>query len=165
MLLDRICREASCGRSFKGGPRAYYCPSCRAERQRQQKADNKRKKRLGLVRAIGSTDTCERCSKLYTVNGGNQRFCPECQPIHAAQHDRETSITFYHDNKDRTNPPRNERRRKGMKNCEWCGKEFPDRVGSPKACSEECRKQFNRKWQRDRYALTKQTRIGELKNE
>lgn len=108
-LLDRVCRE--CDRHFQGGPRAYYCPSCRKERQRQQGAAYQRRKRAGTIRPLGSVDTCERCGESYTVEGGLQRFCPDCQSIQAAEHDRETSLAFYYENKERINPVRNERRK------------------------------------------------------
>ncbi|AUS03580.1 hypothetical protein ERIC1_1c34050 [Paenibacillus larvae subsp. larvae DSM 25719] len=109
-LLTRTCRQ--CGNTFEGGPRAYYCPTCRAERTRKTYAEYKRRKRQGKARALGSTDTCERCGKSYVVNAGLQRFCPVCQPIHAAEHDRRTSLEFYREHKDRINPARNERRKK-----------------------------------------------------
>lgn len=143
-LLGRICRE--CDRSFKGGPRAYFCPDCRVERKRELWRRYVRNKRAGNVRTLGSTDKCERCGKDYTVKGGLQRFCPECQPIHAAEHDRRTSIEFYHENKERINPPRNERRRVGVRNCDWCGKEYR-RTNRSLTCSDECRRLLrNKKW-------------------
>lgn len=108
-LQDRTCRQ--CGNTFEGGPRAYYCPTCRAERTRKTYAEYKRRKRQGKTRALGSKDTCERCGKTYTVKGGNQRFCPECQPIHTAEYDRRTSLEFYRKHKDRINPTRNQRRK------------------------------------------------------
>jgi predicted nucleic acid-binding Zn ribbon protein len=148
MLQQRICRQ--CGRSFEGGPRAYFCPSCRADRQREQWADYKRRQRKGDTRPIGSTDKCKRCGKDYTVNSGLQQYCPDCKPIHYAEHDRATSIDFYHSNKDRINPARYQRRRKPPKKCEWCGKEFETDTRTL-TCSPECRKQLiNKRW-RQRY--------------
>lgn len=114
MMLDRICRNPQCNVSFRGGPHAHFCPSCRAERAKKVNADHKQRKRRGLTRAIGSTDICERCNRSYTVDGGLQRFCPECQPKHAAEHDRKKSLSYYHNNKNEINPVRNERR-KNMK--------------------------------------------------
>lgn len=144
-LLDRVCRE--CDRHFQGGPRAYYCPSCRADRQRQQWASYQRRKRVGKIRPLGSVDTCERCGESYTVEGGLQRFCPDCQSIQAAEHDRETSIDFYHLNKEQINPPRNERRRIGSRKCEWCGEEFDHRGTKRLTCSDEHQRLLkNKKW-------------------
>jgi len=147
MLQNRVCREIGCGIEFTGGPRAYYCHSCRAERQRKQNLEYQSRNRRGLARKLGSTDTCELCKNSYTVNSGLQRFCPECQPIHTLEYDRETSLPFYHGHKDGINPVRNERRRQGMRNCDWCGKEHPISVGAPTTCSDECKRLLrNKKW-------------------
>ena len=141
MLQKRICRQ--CGRSFQGGPRAYYCQECREERRRER---SRKYKQNGSARPLGSIDQCELCGKEYIVNGSLQRFCPECQPIHATEYDRATSLEFYGEHKARINPPRNERRRQGLKICEWCGNEFETHTVS-KTCSAECRRKLkNKKW-------------------
>lgn len=137
MLQDRTCRECSC--SFKGGPRAYYCVPCRTERAKLTNAEYRRRKRRGLTRPIGSIDTCERCSEPYTVEGGLQRFCPKCQPIHNAEYDRQTALPVYHANKDQINPTRNLKRRIRDNHCVICGNEFEPVNGST-TCSSECKK-------------------------
>lgn len=147
MLQDRQCIK--CKTSFKGGPRAYYCPNCRDERTKETNRNHKRKKRLGLTRSIGSKDTCERCGEQYTVEAGLQRFCPDCQPIHAAEYDRKTALPFYHANKERINPPRKIRRRKRGNICAWCRKEFEPENGST-TCSDECKRQDINRYQRER---------------
>ncbi|MDF2648245.1 MAG: hypothetical protein K0Q73_4050 [Paenibacillus sp.] len=124
MIQQRVCKTSSCGRAFSGGPRAYYCPECRAERQRKQSSEYKCRKRVGTIRRHGSLDICERCGNQYTVNSGAQRFCPDCQPIHNKEYDRETALPFYHEHKDRINPVRNERRRIGLRQCASCSAEF-----------------------------------------
>lgn len=146
MIQDRICRE--CGEDFKGGPRAYYCPSCRVERQKQHARDYKKRKRSGEVRPLGSKNKCERCGAEYTVQAGSQRFCPECQPIHAAEYDRVTSLEFYNQHKDRINPPRKLKRRKRSNICVWCGNEFEPVNGST-TCSDECKRLYRNKYMRE----------------
>lgn len=143
MIQNRVCKD--CGRSFQGGPRAYYCPSCRITRTEET---NKQYKRTGPQRPLGSLDKCERCGKDYIVASGLQRFCPECRPIHSAEHDRQTGLEFYHENKDRINPPRNVKRQAGIVKCIWCGKEFMPHNRS-KACSPECRRELKNKWWRE----------------
>jgi uncharacterized Zn ribbon protein len=145
MIQDRVCKV--CGRSFRGGPRAFYCPECRYTRQRDREAGYRKN---GSKRPLGSIDLCERCSKEYTVVSGLQRFCPECRPIHTTEYDRETSLEFYAEYKDRINQIRNPRRQQGMINCEWCGKEFISHNRS-RACSPECRRELKNKWWRDMY--------------
>jgi hypothetical protein len=144
MIQDRTCRECSC--SFKGGPRAYYCPSYREDRKKQATREYNARKRKGQVRHIGSIDTCERCKKDYTVESGLQRFCPECKPIHTLEYDRETALPFYHENKDRINPVRNDRRRVGERNCDFCGKSYIQ-TDRQLTCNDECKRQLkNKKW-------------------
>jgi hypothetical protein len=100
----------------------------------------RKRKLAGKVRSLGSTDKCERCGKIYTVEAGQQRFCPECQPIHALEYDRDTSLPFYHEHKENINPKRNVKRRVRDNKCAWCGKEFEPINGST-TCSEECKRQ------------------------
>lgn len=150
-LQNRRCRE--CVRSFMGGPRAYYCPSCRIDRQRATWRRFQQNKRLGKVRPLGSIDRCERCNKEYSVEGGLQRFCPECQPINAAEHDRRTSLEHYHKNRDKINPPRNEQRRE-RRNCDWCNKEYT-RFTRSLTCSDKCRRLRKNKLWLERYHKNK----------
>lgn len=146
MLMTRTCN--SCGRTFQGGPRAYYCPECRDRRRREQAESYRRRKRSGDTRPLGSMDKCERCGNVYSVMSGNQRFCEKCQPIHSAEYDRETSISFYHENKERINPPRKIKRRKTNSTCSWCRKEFEPVNGSV-TCSDECRRQHKNRQARE----------------
>lgn len=73
VVRERICRE--CGAAFQGGPRAWYCPSCRADRRR---IHDQASKRNGPTRQIGSTDLCTKCGGEYTVTGSRQKYCPAC---------------------------------------------------------------------------------------
>lgn len=145
MIQDRICEQ--CGISFKGGPRAYYCPSCRIERSKQTNRDYKQRKKIGKTRELGSIDICEKCNEEYVVNSGLQRFCSKCQIPHNLEYDRETGLEFYHKNKDTINPIRNERRRIGLVLCKWCGIEFDAHGTRRLYCSKSCKqKAFNKYW-------------------
>lgn len=148
MLQDRKCKD--CGCTFTGGPRAYYCTSCRYERQKKVQRESKARARKGQTRKLGSIDKCEMCGNPYVINAALQRFCPICQPIHAKEYDRKTSLEYYHKHKLRINPIRNMRRRIKFKYCVYCGKKF-DVYGKRQTCSEECRIKNNRRWQRERY--------------
>lgn len=159
MILDRACKQ--CGAAFRGGPRAYYCPNCRHDRQQQQNREHKRRKRAGLSRALGSTDRCAHCGKEYTVAGGNQRYCPDCGPKLLSEHDRKTSIAHYHQHKDSINSARNERRRIGLVTCKECGKEFNPGGTRKLYCTPECRrKDKNRMWMERYYPPKLPTRDG-----
>ena len=58
-----------------GYPASKYCPDCRVEAERER---NRKYKRNGSARKIGSTDLCEKCGKEYIVTSGLQKYCPEC---------------------------------------------------------------------------------------
>lgn len=88
-LRMRVCRQ--CGIEFMGGPRAWYCPTCRIERQREQGRTCKQRQRKGQTRWLGSIDKCEVCGKDYIVNSARQRYCPDCAPERYREVDREQS--------------------------------------------------------------------------
>lgn len=75
-IQDRKCRQ--CGATFPGGPRAWYCPSCRKDREREQQ---RRYSREGSARMLGSTDRCIRCGGEYTVVSSRQKYCPACAVV------------------------------------------------------------------------------------
>lgn len=78
VIRQRVCQ--TCGTVFDGGPRAWYCPTCREERRRQHDREYKQRKKAGQTRKIGSTAYCEVCGQPFIVNGGLQRYCPQCAP-------------------------------------------------------------------------------------
>lgn len=125
-MLDRICR--ACGRHFEGGPRAWYCPECRADRKAKHKSEYLIRKKTGQVREIGSTDICVSCGETYTVSGGLQKYCEKCAPKMLREADRDQGLVYYHQNKSMINPVRNARRRI-TKHCERCGREIPGAGG------------------------------------
>lgn len=144
MLQNRICK--ACGIEFIGGPRAYYCKTCREERRKFASKEYKERKKKGTVRAIGNIDICDICGEKYIVNSGQQRFCSNCQKSHNLEHDRATGLKYYHENKDNINPIRNIRRQIGPVKCEWCGKEFISHT-KQNTCSDECKKKMkNHNW-------------------
>lgn len=113
MLHQTICR--TCGRTFEGGPRAWYCPDCRAEKQREYKRIANYHQRTGTARKIGSLATCERCGEKYEVTNGLQRYCRECAPVALREIDRKQGLDYYTTNRDIINPPRNAKRRQNRK--------------------------------------------------
>lgn len=73
MIKDCICK--ACGGTFRGGPRAWYCPDCSARHQYLNCQAYKQRKKQGSVRTLGSKDICIVCGAEYTVNGGKQKYC------------------------------------------------------------------------------------------
>lgn len=107
--LNRICQ--SCGVTFLGGPRAFYCPSCRAERRKIQSAQARERARKGITRKIGQEYPCEICGELYILNCGTQRFCKKCSAEHFREAEKELAKSRYEKSKDEINTKRKNRRK------------------------------------------------------
>lgn len=146
-IRDRICR--TCGVTFPGGPRAWYCPSCRADRRREA---DRRYKRAGASRKIGSTDICQVCGKPYVVVSGLQKYCSGCAPEAVRSIDREQSKAWAVEHSD-PQQRRNERQScTAPILCVVCGKPFlPDDASH--TCSKSCQavyaKQRVARWEKD----------------
>ena len=136
VIRPRICRQ--CGRTFDGGPRAWYCPACRKQRQREAKARARAKGKPD--RPLGSIDICEVCGKEYVVKGARQRYCPACAQQAIREADRPMSRAWNSAHKDTYYPARNAKRRKGLSTCIVCGKQFDAQGTCRLTCSPECHK-------------------------
>ncbi len=129
VLRTRTCR--TCGTQFVGGPRAWYCPNCRAERKKAQQA-----KRKSPNRKLGSIDYCEICGKEYIVNGGLQRYCPDCKAEAVAVKDRAQGRAYMQEHRAESLKRKQENQR-NRKICVVCGKPFY--TGTPHVtCSAQC---------------------------
>lgn len=145
-IRDRICR--ACGITFPGGPRAWYCPECRADRKREA---DRRHKRSGPSRKIGSTDICQICGNPYTVASGLQKYCPDCAPDVVRSIDREQSRAWA---AEHLSPQQRREQRQACTAphlCVVCGKPFlPDDASH--TCSKACQAIYARwrasKWEK-----------------
>lgn len=146
-IRDCICR--ACGTTFQGGPRAWYCPICRAERRREA---DRRHKRTGTSRKLGSTDLCQICGQPYTVTGSLQKYCPSCAPEAVRAIDRQQSAAWQQAN---ATPEQRRAERQAYTAptiCAVCGKPFvPDTVAH--TCSPECQAAYAKiraaNWERE----------------
>lgn len=136
IVADRQCRE--CGRVFPGGPRAWYCPTCRVARKREAKQSYLVRKRSGGSREIGASDICIVCGRAYIIRCGHQKYCPECAPCAVKEEDAKQGLDHYRRNAEAINPPRKLARRMGERRCVVCGKIFAC-IGYRTICSDECR--------------------------
>lgn len=137
VIRDRTCRE--CGVTFKGGPRAWFCPDCREQRQKQQTVEYHRRKAAGKVRHIGSTDICKICGDPYTVESGLQMYCPSCA---------EAAVKEVVSKQKKLLDPQMSYQRKveAHKNrvlCKVCGKPFTANTATV-TCSPECAAEWKR---------------------
>lgn len=134
-IRDRVCQE--CGVTFRGGPRAWYCPTCRTERRRE--ADRRHKKN-GATRPIGSTGRCERCGAEYTVNGSRQRYCKDCADIAVKEAIKPHKQKYNAANRERMAEYKRIMRQ-NRKICAVCGRVF-DADTVTVTCSEACAKEL-----------------------
>lgn len=143
VVKDRACRQ--CGATFLGGPRAWYCPSCRLERRRE--ADRKYKAH-GTSRPIGSIDLCVVCGKPYTVNSSRQKYCPVCAPDAVRDVDQAQSRAWNEQNA--TPEYRRALRDKAAisRKCVICGTEFRPKTPSI-TCSPECSQELKKRRARE----------------
>ena len=147
VMRERTCKQ--CGKKFVGGPRAWYCPECRIERHRES---DRKHRREGTKRPIGSIDNCIICGKEYIVNAAKQKYCPECSAAAIAEIDRRQAKEWYQQNGDSQKRKQLRHDSSVKKICPICGKEFMPHDPS-KTCSEECRelykKQICSEWERN----------------
>lgn len=156
VVRQRICR--TCGITFNGGPRAWYCPECRRARQLKSDIESQKRARIGNTRKIGSIDLCVNCGKEYTVNSARQKYCPDCADkcIRSVVniHKRE-----YMQNNADENRKRKSERYKDRRVCVICGKPLQTSAKNhAEYCSEECRKNRNRKIDARRRAKKKEAK-------
>lgn len=156
VVKDRICRQ--CGSSFMGGPRAWYCQDCRAERRLMQAAE--RRKKPGPDRPIGSVDQCAVCGQDYIVMSGNQKYCKDCADDAVKAKDRQASLEYYRDNRADVSDKKRARREAREKVCVVCGETFNPHGKPEKMCSPECREKRRKQWQRDAEAKRDQRKRG-----
>ncbi len=147
-LRMRGCRQ--CGTEFMGGPRAWYCPTCRIERQRESGRKCRQRTIKGQTRRLGSIDKCEVCGKDYIVNSARQRYCPDCAPERVREVDREQghgwlkrAVEKHGEEyfKDHLKRKREFWHKQNDKKhiCPMCGSVFVPDKKNKKVCSERCR--------------------------
>ena len=144
-----------CGREVYVHVKCIRCPDCQRAADSRHDAEHKRRKASGHVRAIGSTDLCERCGKPYTVAGGLQRYCPDCAPIVSAEHRRAASRRWNKahyttsEGKAAKNVPRRAKP-PYINTCVICGKPFSATDIRQVCCSPDCDRQRLRAYWRER---------------
>ena len=95
-VLPRICK--TCGISFFGGPRAFYCPECRQERKKEQSKRYKERNKNGSTTPLGSIIQCESCGCDIIKRSGLQRFCKKCAKKHLKIIDNKQSLVWNKNN-------------------------------------------------------------------
>lgn len=133
VLQSRTCKQ--CGISFTGGPRAWYCLTCRAQRQKES-CKKYAKKGRKADRPLGSTDQCKKCGKDYIVNSARQKYCSDCSSSAIKAVVREQKKNYYQKNIDKFIEHRNTVR-KPDRICVICGNSIKTPT-STITCSAAC---------------------------
>lgn len=136
-VRSRVCRQ--CGATFSGGPRAWYCPDCRILRQREAERKHRRN---GTSRPIGSIDRCIRCGREYIVNSARHVYCKDCSEIAVREKDRQQSRQYNAAHKDALYAQK-EAARKDRNVCIICGAVY-DANTPTVTCSPECAKKLKK---------------------
>lgn len=132
----KIRTYQDCGVEFYGGPRARRCPDCA---YRAQQETNRRHKKSGTKRPLGSIDKCVICGKEYTVVSGRQKYCSDvCQHKGILEWQREHKRGY--GKASGQDIKKQERRKHKQKICVYCLKTFTSDT-STNVCSDHCRKE------------------------
>lgn len=116
-MRERTCR--ACGAKFIGGPRAWYCPTCRHERQKERDREIHRN---GPARKLGSTDLCVICGKAYSVESPAQKYCKDCAEATIKAIARKQSVEYAKANREKMLARKKENHQKSHI-CQVCGKQ------------------------------------------
>ena len=134
----RTCWQ--CGVVFDGGPRAWYCPKCRAKRRKEQAARYRRRRKDRVSLVLGeSVGECVVCGKAFVYASARQQYCPDCAKGAWKASDRQQGLEWYHKHMDLGK--RRERRKeryvkKPPTSCPVCGSKLERSQKS--YCTERC---------------------------
>lgn len=131
---EHICTE--CSATFLGYPRSRYCPRCSAARRTEA---DKRYKKSGPNRPLGSTDICVVCGKEYTVESGRQRYCKACAKEQYRKHDAAAGRKWNAEHKDTLYPDKNSKRAP-IRYCVVCGNQITSKTPTITCDNPECAK-------------------------
>lgn len=143
-VQQKACQD--CGVVFAAHPRAKRCPACGMAAKMDYVLSYNARKKAGLARAIGSTDTCTVCGQPYIVSGGMQRMCASCR----AQKKKAECHEYYHKKmekegeREKFNARRHEKKWRAFepvgRKCKQCGQVFAPDKTRYRYCSEDCRR-------------------------
>ena len=134
VIKIRSCQD--CGVEFYGGPRARRCPDCAYKAQQET---NRRHKRIGTKRPLGSIDKCVICGKEYIVVSGRQKYCSDaCQRKGVLEWQREHKRGY--SKASGQDVKKMERRKQRKKICVYCSQTFASNKPT-NICSDYCRRE------------------------
>lgn len=106
--------------------------------EKLRKKENSKHRKGAPIRPLGSLDSCQLCGEQYTVVGGRQKYCPNCQHDAILAWQRPHKISY--NKRPDVIQTKKERRNERKKICVYCLRPFWDSTAS-NLCSDYCRKQ------------------------
>ncbi len=149
-----------CGAVVWRHVKSKRCEACQIESNKADKARYTKASKAGHTRKIGDLYPCEKCGKLYALNGGKQRYCTICAPIEVkknvkvikkAWRDAEKVSDGYKEKRAAARMGVPEER---FAPCLICGNPVSQMDKAKLYCSDECKAEGERKAQ-ERYAPRK----------
>lgn len=138
-----ICPD--CGKRVWRPIRSIRCAECQEAANKSHDAAYRRRKDAGHARIIGEEYPCEACGKMYVLQSGPQRYCPECRDRAVTDNIRRQSRVWaketYGTQEGRAKRAQMRRRASVpmIRECGQCGKKY-ETLTSGMYCSEECRR-------------------------
>lgn len=142
-MAPRVCRQ--CGKTFLGGPRAWYCPDCRAERNKKAVREYRQRKKAGHSIVLGKTiGHCARCGKEFVYAAARQKYCKECAEEASAEVDRIQGRGWLRRTVEkhgrRYADERNAAKRLDRTNCIDCGAPLEPGHGASRMYCKDCKR-------------------------
>lgn len=138
VMCNKVC--ALCGATFVDYPRSKYCSNCQATARREA---DRRHKKSGTQRPLGSVDICENCGKQYIVNSSRQRYCKDCSHTIVSENVKSAKRVYAREHRDE-NIARKAEMRANRRVCAVCGNLILSRTPTV-TCSPECAKEQKRR--------------------
>ena len=135
VIAQRVCR--SCGVTFDGGPRAWYCPDCREVRKKNQAKEAKERAKIGKTRKINSIDICKRCGCEYYVKSGMQIYCESCGELVVREKDAAAAKKHWKNHRNEMEALKKDYA-DNRKVCVVCGNPLIAVRSNTVTCSPEC---------------------------
>ena len=141
-LMPQIC--TICGVCYMGGPNAKYCPSCRAEKQKEYNRAAKARKKAGKSILLGKTiGICAKCGNRFIYQGALQKYCKKCADEAIRENDRIKGRgnlrRTIEKHGQRYADERNAARRVPLKHCKDCGMSLAGLQPNREYC-DKCKK-------------------------
>lgn len=143
-----------CGKQVWRPIKSIRCQQCQAELNKRHDAEHKARKSAGRSRKIGDQYPCEACGKMYVLEGGKQRYCPDCRETQVRANirrmNREWNRAVYgtEEGKAKRAEARSLKAVPNLRACAQCGKPY-ETLTCGIYCSKECQAKGQQAYQKE----------------